>query len=500
MDPIPVDAAAKPPATKPAPPKPPVPSLLAALPLNKRQLVGAGVAALSLCAGVGVVKFWSPAPEAPPEKHDAPVLARGATPKSEPQQPQTPPKLAPIIPPQPAPPPDIEPRPIPWFVIAARSVAEPLGHPGRGYTLDPRMFPEPKPWQVTYIPTAPAVAFAPASSWPNTPSSPAPLPVAYTPQLPVQPSGGFPQVPLAPPTVTPIQAIEPKLPAVTPPALPMLPDVAPPVVVPDARRADPMLPLLPAAPAKVELPAVGPVGPGAPPAVTPFPPPTVAPLPTPAASLPIPGAPVGPSVLPDTQPLAPPALTPPTLTPPTVTPTPPFVTPTPPAITPTPPGPAALPPVTPVGGARPPEPSRTPQTSFDVDLHDPKAGETYEVISKSFYNDARYARALAAFNNNRPLQGGAMIEVPPVHVLRNRFGQLVGIATTPVPTPAEPAFRTAGRRFVVPAGGMSLPAVARQTLGSEARWRDIYDLNPQVAPGLVAAGTELRLPPDATAP
>jgi hypothetical protein len=42
--------------------------------------------------------------------------------------------------------------------------------------------------------------------------------------------------------------------------------------------------------------------------------------------------------------------------------------------------------------------------------------------------------------------------------------------------------------------------VARQTLGTEARWREVYDLNPRVAPDLVPAGTELRLPPDATVP
>jgi hypothetical protein len=550
MDPIVVDApAAKPPAPPAAAAKPAALGLLAALPLTKKQLVGAGVAALSLCAGVGVVRFWSPAPDAPPEKHDAPVLARGATPKAEPSQ--TPQKLAPIVSPQVVPPqitPPVVPplpsstvpvqpppaSPMQWYAPAQKTLLEPLGHPGRGYTLDPRLFPEVKSWQLPLIQSAPTVAFAPASSWPNNPSPPGPLPAAVTPQPPVQPSGGFPQVPLPPPTVTPIQAVEPKAPGATPPSLPTVPDLSPktpdlpaPVVVPDSKKVDPVLPLLPAGPAKVELPAVAPVAP----TVTPAAPPSVTPLPNPVATppvpmtpavTPIPGAPVGPTGLPEPPSVAPPTVTPPaptppTLTPPTavptppavgpatppaLTPAPPAVTPTPPAIAPTPPGPAALPPVTPVGGARPPEATvtRTPQTSFDVDLHEPKAGETYEAISKAFYNDARYARALAAFNNNRPLQGGAMIEVPPVHVLRNRFGQQVGMGTTPVPPPAEPAFRTAGRRFVVPAGGMALTSVARQTLGSEARWRDIYDLNPQVSPGLVPAGTELRLPPDATGP
>ena len=97
-----------------------------------------------------------------------------------------------------------------------------------------------------------------------------------------------------------------------------------------------------------------------------------------------------------------------------------------------------------------------------------------------------------------------MVEVPPVHVLRRRFPQLAGPGgdwNPPATTDPAPAFRApGGKRFVVPAGGMSLGAVARQTLGSEARWREVYDLNPRVSPDLAPAGTELRLPADATVP
>ncbi len=49
----------------------------------------------------------------------------------------------------------------------------------------------------------------------------------------------------------------------------------------------------------------------------------------------------------------------------------------------------------------------------------------------------------------------------------------------------------------VPMGGMSMQAVARLTLGNEQRWSEIYDLNPQLNPSKVPAGTDLKLPADA---
>jgi hypothetical protein len=45
---------------------------------------------------------------------------------------------------------------------------------------------------------------------------------------------------------------------------------------------------------------------------------------------------------------------------------------------------------------------------------------------------------------------------------------------------------------------MSLKAVARQVLGTEQRWGELYDLNPQVGdPNAVPGGTTLKLPADA---
>jgi hypothetical protein len=155
---------------------------------------------------------------------------------------------------------------------------------------------------------------------------------------------------------------------------------------------------------------------------------------------------------------------------------------------------------------RPNVPETLPKTKFDVDLHNPTAGDTYESISKEFYNDARFAPALKAFNKNLPLQGGRYVEVPPLHVLKRQFptqGGVVPAGSTGAPAPSGPNWSAPSNEpprpsaigrgtFTVPPGGMTLQDVAKQ-LG--ASWRDLYDLNPQHAPGtLIPAGTELKMP------
>ena len=46
---------------------------------------------------------------------------------------------------------------------------------------------------------------------------------------------------------------------------------------------------------------------------------------------------------------------------------------------------------------------------------------------------------------------------------------------------------------------MTLKAIARERLGNEQRWRDIWDMNPQFTDvnAIVTAGTEVKLPSDA---
>jgi hypothetical protein len=162
-----------------------------------------------------------------------------------------------------------------------------------------------------------------------------------------------------------------------------------------------------------------------------------------------------------------------------------------------------------------------PRTTFDVDLYEPKANDSYESISQEYYNDKRYAAALKAHNGNLPLQGGRAVEVPPIHILKKKFPGQVGAVTPaggtstpstggplwspattkPDPTPIRAA--GAGRGvYVVPQGGMTMKAIARLTLGNEQRWRDIFDLNPHFTnpDDVLTAGTELRLPTDARIP
>ena len=165
-----------------------------------------------------------------------------------------------------------------------------------------------------------------------------------------------------------------------------------------------------------------------------------------------------------------------------------------------------------------------PKTNFDVDLYYPKQGDSYEAISQEYYNDRRFAKALEMFNRNQQLQGGRAVDVPPIHILKKRFPGLVGSVTPAggsgsLPTSTGPNWTASGDRsepvptratggnnargvFVVPAGGMTLKAVAREALGNEQRWRDLWDLNPQFTDTsqMLPAGTEVKLPSDARRP
>jgi hypothetical protein len=243
------------------------------------------------------------------------------------------------------------------------------------------------------------------------------------------------------------------------------------------------MPAVPPAP-KVEAPVVTPM-PFAPKIETPPAPPSVTPVPMPPSVLPIP----------DTTPK-------------------PVVEP---------PAPGTLPPmsfVKPTGNTeakpevKPEVPVTLPKTNFDVDLHNPTAGDTYESISQEFYNDRRFAAALKAFNRNLPLQGGRYVEVPPLHILKRKFptqtSNTVSVGSSGLPpaatqtwsAPTNPTEPTPPRAtgndrgtFIVPQGGMTLQDVAKQ-VGSH--WRDLYDLNRQYTPDVrIPAGTELKLPASA---
>ena len=98
------------------------------------------------------------------------------------------------------------------------------------------------------------------------------------------------------------------------------------------------------------------------------------------------------------------------------------------------------------------------------------------------------------------------VEVPPIHVLKKQYPQLIG-PVVPAGRTADgwgpagggnvaPAFRPTGARtYTVPTGGMKMADVARETLGSPSRWQDIYNLNPQLPTNeVLPAGTLVKLP------
>jgi hypothetical protein len=140
------------------------------------------------------------------------------------------------------------------------------------------------------------------------------------------------------------------------------------------------------------------------------------------------------------------------------------------------------------------------RTSFDVDIHYPKAGETYSSISKLHYGDARYAAALQQFNRGRVFGQGDSIQIPPMYVLRQR--------ATPGAPPARPTSNglewassgptTTAPTYNVPRDGMTMWDVAADLYGDRQHWRKVWDVNQRIDPNaILAKGTKLQLPPDA---
>lgn len=591
MDPITVDVPARVPtvpAIKPEPPKPdpakadpakppfptPAPaaeskSLLGkvahslGLQPTRRQTMIAGAAAVSLFAGVALVRLIIP--EKKPDPAGQPLVAEaskggtGSTPhaaetpqhtrETEPPAPEVPKPVAsassppavtvvlpvipslpptlpkhrepknnlppdppavpvlPTLPVQPSALPD-KPKPPPVASIVPLVGADGFGPPRSktialavtGGVLMPVLLGDP------------AVPAASSKSGESNTSTTVPPPVSLVPSLgppsvvpagatepakPAAPVTPLPGGPMAPPT-TPTGSGTPTIP---PPALPALPDdkpVSPPVKPADLPAVPPASVVPPIAGSTPRVPAVPPVVPPVvPPATGGAKPPTdksadgKKPGVTPSGiSLPAPGG-VSPAASPGG--------------PPTPASSPPVV----------PGGLPAAPPMmldfTKTAGATDPKPAAGPErattTSYDVDLHEPKSGDTYETISREFYNDPKYAPALREYNGRRPLQASVRVEVPPIHILKTRYPQLVG-PVVPAGRTADgwgpagsggdvaPAFRPTGARtYTVPAGGMRMPDIARAALGNPSRWKDIYNLNPQLPTDeVLPAGTLVKLP------
>lgn len=514
-----------------------------------KKLVVAAASALSLTAGVAGVWYFGPGDE-PAATGTPTAAAPGAPAPREPvifEKPviDHPKPIAETIPPTAVP---VAPAATPT------GPAVPAGVPARPVAvIEPVL--EPIPSAGPAVPVVPAApAYEPKLPKPDLAAAPPAIEVPTRPPAVTQ-AGGTEPAPLIPAAPPVVPAAAPQVPAI-PAAGPVTP--APPAL-PAAPGTGPAMPALPSTPAAPSLPAIP--APGGAPALPPAPPASLPPAPVDVApKLPAPPSAVVPPVGPGTaapaeptKPLPEPAFVPsPAPKGPSVSPPPVTGAPVVPSL---PPEPEITKPVTPKFDAPKPEPKlnppvsatptppaserpspdftradpkanvtpvaaieRAPVTSFDVDLHEPKAGDTYESISREFYNDPRYSAALRAYNRNKPLQGSGPIDVPPLHVLKRYLqggsGGPKPAATVPVSqpggvpewgsaTPAGSPVRSTGseKTFRVPTGGMSMRAIARVTLGNEQRWNDVYALNPQFkADEPLPAGTEVKLPADARMP
>ena len=474
--------------------------------VSKKQIGVTVAAALSLVAGIAVVRYLLPEEHLKPtadatqplaaEPESAKMPRGGPTvtieppkpgdfipPASLPVPPVVPVSAAPSTPPSPAggviiPPPPAGLEPLPLIPVVGGGSATPMP-PVKDKPVAPLgekpMIPEPGS-------LAPSVV--PAGGPPAAPTRPDKSETGGNTLPIIPPAGAVPPVPMEPDL--------PKLPGMAPSA-PAKTDPDPKPAIPDPKDLTGSSPTPPAIPDPKDLAGSSPNPPSA-----------------------IPGKPVGESPTPPAKRPEPPAsLVPPVGAGRASTPEPMDLNPSParPA-TPAAGGsgtgaktefvkPADSNTVTPVGGT-----IRPPATSYDVDIYLPKPNDTWEAISREYYTDTRFAAALRAYNQNRALAPGREVEVPPISILRQRYSPPAAgpAAATPAGTPGASGdpWNAAGaptggaKTYRIPSGnGMSLKAVAKLLLGNDQRWQELYDLNPNVNPSGVPPGTELKLPADA---
>jgi nucleoid-associated protein YgaU len=158
-------------------------------------------------------------------------------------------------------------------------------------------------------------------------------------------------------------------------------------------------------------------------------------------------------------------------------------------------------------------------------LHEVHAGESFFGICRQYYNDVTLVKALAKYNNiDDPalLRAGQKLRIPPIEEVAGRpVGTKSSPATDPgvhpaakpasapsSPATAPPTKPTTDTRFATgkpaPAGqaatytvkaGDSLASIAQRFLGSQSKWRKIYEMNREIIddPDDVKVGTVLRL-------
>lgn len=143
-------------------------------------------------------------------------------------------------------------------------------------------------------------------------------------------------------------------------------------------------------------------------------------------------------------------------------------------------------------------------TDAAVDTHRAQAGDTMTSLAERYYGDPALAGFLASSNPQLQeptrLQPGQIVKIPPRPKDERRAGQ------TPVQTPpTSPAKTPPGGVAKTPATaktytvkpGDSFYKIARDHLGSAARWKELHELNKQLVgndPTRLKPGQVLTLP------
>lgn len=170
-----------------------------------------------------------------------------------------------------------------------------------------------------------------------------------------------------------------------------------------------------------------------------------------------------------------------------------------------------------------------PLSAQPMKRHDVREGESAFSIARSVYGDGTLWPKLRDFNKGKIADNGAMrsgvtLMLPPKDVLLGEAAlspeaklnpQPIVPGAKPVPTPAKPdsrdarpgrETRIAGTPGATAPGGQTafstytvkkgdvLEEVARRTLGSAGRWRDIADANRGLDPNTLKVGQQLRIP------
>jgi hypothetical protein len=178
--------------------------------------------------------------------------------------------------------------------------------------------------------------------------------------------------------------------------------------------------------------------------------------------------------------------------------------------------------VQPMAAPVPSTPAPAQKDHWDDDLYVGQAGDTFKRIASDKYGSDRYGQALMFYNRDHVLASDATrrdpvtimsnqrIYIPPVRILQREYESVIpseseaaaartGPAATRPPAPGtSPAAGLPEKSYRVRGGGEMFLTIARNTLGNDLRWPEIYNLNQRFAPEVeVPGGTVLRMPGDA---